>query len=54
MTRLQRRTDTIPVMVRMPQPMADAIDAEAKDQEDAPSRPEMVRRILEKHYGKEF
>jgi hypothetical protein len=39
-------TDTEPVMVRMSPAMIAAIDEYRRTQEDLPTRPEMVRRIM--------
>ncbi len=42
------QTDTTAVMVRMPVEMIAAIDKLRRDEEDPPTRPEMVRRLVEK------
>jgi len=38
--------DSQPVMVRMPQELLDAIDEFRRAQDDLPSRPEVVRRVV--------
>ncbi|WP_339638343.1 ribbon-helix-helix protein, CopG family [uncultured Sulfitobacter sp.] len=38
--------DTQPVMVRMPTELIEAIDAARRAEEDLPSRPELIRRIV--------
>ena len=39
-------TDTEPVMVRMMPEMIKALDAQRRIEEDLPSRPELIRRIV--------
>lgn len=39
--------DTAPVTIRMDQSMLKAIDDYRREQEDLPSRPEVVRRVME-------
>ena len=39
--------DTAPVTIRMDQGMLKAIDDYRREQEDLPSRPEVVRRVME-------
>lgn len=41
------KADTQPVMVRMPTELIEAIDAARRIEEDLPSRPELIRRIVE-------
>jgi hypothetical protein len=41
-----------PIVVRMHDPGLAALDAWRKKQEDAPSRPEAIRRLVEKGLGK--
>ena len=40
--------DTAAVMVRMPVEMIAAIDKLRREEEDLPTRPEMIRRLVEK------
>jgi metal-responsive CopG/Arc/MetJ family transcriptional regulator len=42
-----RSADTKPVMVRMTDDLVDKIDEARKLQSDLPTRPEMIRRMLE-------
>ena len=42
-----RTADTKPVMVRMTDDLVDKIDEARKLQSDLPTRPEMIRRMLE-------
>jgi metal-responsive CopG/Arc/MetJ family transcriptional regulator len=42
-----RSADTKPVMVRMTDDLVDKIDDARKLQSDLPTRPEMIRRMLE-------
>lgn len=44
--------DTEPVTVRLPREMLEAIDARRRAEEDLPSRPEMIRRLVEKALAK--
>ena len=46
------QTDTTAVMVRMPVEMIAAIDKLRRDEEDPPTRPEMVRRLVERQLAK--
>lgn len=39
--------DVVPVLVRIPAPQAEALDAWRDGQEDKPSRPEAIRRLVE-------
>jgi metal-responsive CopG/Arc/MetJ family transcriptional regulator len=41
------KVDTQPVMVRMPSELVGRLDDARRDEADLPSRPEMVRRIVE-------
>ncbi|WP_417264302.1 ribbon-helix-helix protein, CopG family [Celeribacter sp.] len=41
------KTDTQPVMVRLPAEVLAEIDAARKNQDDLPTRPEMIRRMIE-------
>lgn len=41
-------TDTEPVTVRMDQELLKAIDAYRRTEDDLPSRPEVVRRVMQK------
>lgn len=41
------KTDTLAVLVRMPLDMIEKIDALRRTEEDLPSRPEMIRRLVE-------
>ncbi|MFG6553633.1 MULTISPECIES: ribbon-helix-helix protein, CopG family [unclassified Sulfitobacter] len=41
------RVDTQPVMVRMPTELLAALDEARRVDEDLPSRPELIRRIIE-------
>tara|TARA_R100000655_G_scaffold98559_1_gene141996 strand:+ start:1063 stop:1236 length:174 start_codon:yes stop_codon:yes gene_type:complete len=41
------KTDTQPVMVRMPTALIEALDEARRVEEDLPSRPELIRRIVE-------
>lgn len=48
MAKMGRPTrDTAPVTIRMDQTMLKAIDDYRREQEDLPSRPEVVRRVME-------
>ncbi|PRZ42617.1 ribbon-helix-helix protein, CopG family [Tritonibacter scottomollicae] len=48
MAKMGRPTrDTAPVTIRMDQSMLKAIDDYRREQEDLPSRPEVVRRVME-------
>ncbi len=48
MAKMGRPTrDTAPVTIRMEQDMLKAIDDYRREQEDLPSRPEVVRRVME-------
>ncbi|WP_409411587.1 ribbon-helix-helix protein, CopG family [Brevundimonas sp.] len=40
--------DTEPVTVRLPREQLEAIDAYRRSQDDLPSRPEAIRRLVEK------
>ncbi|SPJ26392.1 hypothetical protein PAA8504_04250 [Palleronia abyssalis] len=40
------QADTTPVLVRVPEDMLRAIDDVRRKQEDVPTRPEMIRRLL--------
>ena len=40
--------DVIPVLVRVPMPQAEALDAWIARQPDNPSRPEAIRRLIER------
>ena len=40
------RKDTHPVMVRLPEPMIEALDRLRAEKPEHPSRPEMIRRIV--------
>ena len=44
------RTDTEGVMVRLPREMIDQLDDLRRDQKDIPTRPEMIRRILQEWF----
>ena len=39
------------ILVRMPQEQIDAIDELRRQEKDIPSRPEMIRRIIEERLG---
>ncbi len=41
------RSDTEGVMVRIPREMIEQLDDLRRDQKDIPTRPEMIRRILQ-------
>jgi len=41
------KTDTQAVLVRMPVEMIEKIDALRRTEEDLPTRPEMIRRLVE-------
>ncbi len=41
------KTDTLAVLVRMPLDMIEKIDALRRLEEDLPTRPEMIRRLVE-------
>ncbi|KKL95361.1 hypothetical protein LCGC14_1855350 [marine sediment metagenome] len=41
------KADTAPVMVRMPTALIAALDEARRAEEDLPTRPELIRRILE-------
>lgn len=41
------KTDTAPVMVRMPTALIETLDEARRAEEDLPTRPELIRRILE-------
>ena len=41
------KTDTLAVLVRMPLDMIEKIDALRRTEEDLPTRPEMIRRLVE-------
>jgi len=41
------KVDTAPVMVRMPTTLIEALDEARRAEEDLPTRPELIRRILE-------
>lgn len=41
------KVDTQPVMVRMPTALIETLDAARRAEEDLPSRPELIRRIVE-------
>lgn len=41
------KTDTEGVMVRLPREMIDWLDDLRREQKDIPTRPEMIRRILQ-------
>ncbi|WJY21202.1 ribbon-helix-helix protein, CopG family [Fontisubflavum oceani] len=41
------KVDTAPVMVRMPTELIERLDEVRRDTEDLPSRPELIRRIVE-------
>ncbi|WP_311198997.1 ribbon-helix-helix protein, CopG family [Sulfitobacter sp. W074] len=41
------KTDTAPIMVRMPTALIEALDEARRAEEDLPSRPELIRRIVE-------
>ncbi|WP_322790855.1 ribbon-helix-helix protein, CopG family [Sulfitobacter indolifex] len=41
------KVDTQPVMVRMPTALIEALDEARRAEEDLPSRPELIRRIVE-------
>ncbi|WP_366140463.1 ribbon-helix-helix protein, CopG family [uncultured Tateyamaria sp.] len=41
------KVDTIPVMVRMPSELVEQLDTVRRETEDLPSRPELIRRIVE-------
>lgn len=45
--------DTKAVTIRLHQKTLDAIDAISAEREDAPSRPEVVRRILRQHLAEQ-
>ncbi len=40
------KADTAPVMVRMPTALIEALDEARRAEEDLPTRPELIRRIL--------
>ena len=40
------KTDTAPVMVRMPTALIETLDEARRAEEDLPTRPELIRRIL--------
>lgn len=40
------KVDTEQITVRLPRELLDALDALRKEQDDPPTRPEMVRRVL--------
>ena len=44
------RTDTEGVMVRLPREMIDQLDDLRRDQKDIPTRPEMIRRIMQEWF----
>lgn len=46
------QTDTAAVMVRMHVDMIAAIDQLRRDEDDLPTRPEMIRRLVEKQLTK--
>lgn len=47
MSKMGRPTvDTAPVTVRLHRDLLDALDALRKKQDDLPTRPEMIRRVL--------
>jgi len=41
------KVDTQPIMVRMPSELIAALDEARRGEEDLPSRPELIRRIVE-------
>lgn len=41
------KVDTQPVMVRMPTALIEALDEARRAEEDLPTRPELIRRIVE-------
>lgn len=41
------KVDTIPVMVRMPKELVEQLDTVRRQTDDLPSRPELIRRIVE-------
>ena len=43
------KKDTTGIMLRLPAEMLKAIDDIRRQEEDIPTRPEMVRRIIAKH-----
>lgn len=46
------RLDTEPVNLRLPRGTIEAIDNMRREEADLPSRPEMIRRLLEQVIGK--
>lgn len=48
------RTDREPLTLRLDQHILDAIDAERRRDPDLPSRPEIIRRLLEDWYQKQL
>ena len=50
-TRGRPRVDSTPITVRLAPDMLDWLDSERAKQDDQPSRPEMIRRLLEQRKG---
>ncbi|WP_338060827.1 ribbon-helix-helix protein, CopG family [Paracoccus alcaliphilus] len=46
------RLDTEPITLRLPRTMIETIDDLRRDEADLPTRPEMIRRLLERVIGK--
>jgi len=46
------RKDNIPLTLRVSQELLKAIDDRRREEEDIPTRPEMVRRILQDYFDK--
>ena len=44
------RTDTEGVMVKLPREMIDQLDNLRREQKDIPTRPEMIRRIMQEWF----
>ncbi|WP_174800952.1 ribbon-helix-helix protein, CopG family [Martelella limonii] len=44
------KKDNIPLTLRVSQELLKKIDALRRTEEDIPTRPEMIRRILEQHF----
>lgn len=46
------RTDTEGVMVKLPREMIDRLDDVRREQKDIPTRPEMIRRMIQEWFVK--
>lgn len=48
------RKDTVPVTLRLPREMIDALDVARRREPDLPTRQEMIRRMLVKQLGPDY